>query len=127
MAHVALELAEEIAMDIGPIPVKDLVLATVTDHGDKIHIIHPVNSVSEEGIIIPYWSRGRYDEWESWRCLCGQAISENGFGEEFFIRFTWPRYARVVLDKHICRRCRAIFEKEYRGVGRVEDVIGEDA
>ena len=119
-------------MDIGPIPVKDLVLATVKGSGDetkgpwKVHIIHPVNDVSEEGIITPYWDRNEFSDERS-RCLCGQEMSENSYGEEFYIDFTWPRYAELILDKKVCKKCRAIFEKEYRGVGRVEGVIGEGA
>ncbi len=119
-------------MDIGPIPVEDLVLATVKGSSDeirgprKVHVVYPVNYVGEDGFVHAFWDDYNCEH-EQFQCLCGQEISENGFGEEFYVDFTWNRYAKLILDKKVCRKCRAIFEKEYRGVGRVEDVIGEGA
>jgi hypothetical protein len=124
-------------MDIGPIPVKDLVLATVKGSTDetrgprKVHVVYPVNYAGEDGLVHAFWDDYNCEH-EHFRCLCGQEISENGFGEEFYAEFTWAQYdlfARYPAGRprELCRKCRAIFEKEYRGVGRVEDVIGEGA
>ena len=120
-------------MDIGPIPVKDLVLATVKGSSDetsgprKVHVVYPVNYIGEDGFVHAFWDDYACEH-EHFQCLCGQEISENGFGEEFYAEFTWAQYDLFAKSQgELCRKCRAIFEKEYQGVGRVEDMIGEGA